>query len=349
MQDFRCLLAAPARHRAPFANLPPPYLCPLVIPVFHHPHYIAELPADHRFPMSKYRLVMEALAEAGVPFRRLRPRPMPRAWIALAHAPAYTDAVLKAQVDPLIERRIGFPVTPRVTRRSVLSAGGTYGAARTALAHGYAANAAGGSHHAHRDHGAGYCVLNDLAIASLRLLAEGHVRRIAIIDLDVHQGDGTATMLSGVEQVLTISVHAERNFPARKSPSDIDIALADGADDTAYMQALEATLPPALDRFGVDLILYQAGVDPHVEDKLGRLALTDAGLKARDRFVMAQARARQIPLASVLGGGYGADRMAVARRHAQSIITLGDAAGLVPRAAAAAGSPRRSASIGHPR
>lgn len=306
-----------------------------MIPVFHHPDYVAELPAGHGFPMSKYRLVMEALADMAAPIEPRLPEPMPREWIALAHAPAYADAVLEARVDAAIERRIGFPVTPRVARRSVLSAGGTYAAATLALARGYAANAAGGSHHARRDSGAGYCVLNDLAIAALRLLGEGQVRRIAIIDLDVHQGDGTAELLAARPDVLTFSVHAERNFPARKAAGDVDIALADGTGDADYLAAIADALPAALDRFRPDLVLYQAGVDPHADDRLGRLALTEAGLAARDRFVMEQSRIRQIPLASVLGGGYGDDKMAVARRHAQTILTLGTAAGLIAHAAAA--------------
>jgi len=311
------------------------YVLPRVIPVFHHPDYVAELPAGHGFPMSKYRLVMEALGEAGVSIETHEPRPMPREWIARVHAPAYADAVLEARVDPAIERRIGFPVTPRVARRSVLSAGGTYAAALMALSRGYAANAAGGSHHARHNSGAGYCVLNDLAIAAVRLIEEGHVRRIAVIDLDVHQGDGTAELLADRPDVLSFSVHAERNFPARKAAGDIDIALPDGTGDAGYLDALAAALPAALDRFHPDLVLYQAGVDPHADDKLGRLALSDSGLAARDRFVMKQALARQIPLASVLGGGYGADKMAVARRHAQTILTLGATAGLIAHVAAA--------------
>jgi acetoin utilization deacetylase AcuC-like enzyme len=292
------------------------------IPVFHHPDYVAELPGHVSFPMSKYRLVMDALAEAGAEIETHVPGPMEREWIARVHTPAYTDAVLASAVDPLIERRIGFPVTPRVTRRSVLSAGGTYGAARLALSRGYAANAAGGSHHALADTGAGYCVLNDLAIAAARLLAEGQVHRIAIVDLDVHQGDGTAALLVDEPRVLTYSVHAEKNFPARKAVSDIDVALPDGTGDAAYLDALARTLPPALERFRPDLVLYQAGVDCHVDDKLGRLALTDSGLAARDRFVMGTARRFGAALASVLGGGYGTDRMAVARRHAATIVTL---------------------------
>ena len=295
-----------------------------MIPFVHHPDYVAELPADHSFPMSKYRLLLDALAERGAVLDVHTPEPMPREWIAAVHAPAYVEAVLGSTVDPATERRIGFPVTPRVARRSVLSAGGTWAAACLALARGYAANGAGGSHHALYDTGAGYCVLNDLAVAATRLLGQRRVDRIAIIDLDVHQGDGTAALLAAKPRAFTFSMHAEKNFPARKAVSDRDVPLPDGLDDDGYLTVLARELPPILDGFRPDLILYQAGVDPHINDKLGRLALTDAGLDARDRLVMREAARRGVPLASVLGGGYGADRMAIARRHAATIIALAD-------------------------
>ena len=276
--------------------------------------------------MSKYRLLLEALREGDAIVEMHTPDPIARAWIERVHARDYVDAVLSARVDAAIERRIGFPVTPRVARRSTLSAGGTWLAARLALEHGYAANGAGGSHHALPATGAGYCVFNDLAIAAERLLAEGHARRVAIVDLDVHQGDGTATMFTGRDDVFTFSMHAERNFPARKAVSHRDVPLPDGMGDADYLAVLARELPVVLDAFGPDLILYQAGVDPHVDDKLGRLALSDDGLEARDRFVMRAAADRGIALASVLGGGYGADRMAVARRHAATIVALADEA-----------------------
>lgn len=293
-----------------------------MIALVHHSDYVADLPDGHAFPMSKYTALLAALAERATPVTLHTPAPMPRDWLAAVHAPAYVDAVLAAAVDPATERRIGFPVTPRVARRATLSAGGTWLAARLALAHGYAANGAGGSHHAHRETGAGYCVFNDLALAAHRLIAEGDARRVAIVDLDVHQGDGTAELMAHRPDILTFSVHAERNFPARKARGDHDIALPDATGDEAYLAALAANLPAALKTFGPDLILYQAGVDPHADDKLGRLALTDGGLARRDAFVMRAARAAGAPLASTLGGGYGADVMAIARRHAATIATL---------------------------
>ncbi|MEJ7932817.1 histone deacetylase [Sphingobium sp. AN558] len=294
--------------------------------VVHHPAYVFPAAPGSRFTFDKYGLVMEALRESGVAFTQYQPDPMPRAWIEAVHDPAYVEEVASLAVPREKERRIGFPVTDRVRSRSMLSPGGTWEAARLALVHGYAANSAGGSHHALYDSGAGYCVFNDLAIAAHRLISQGDVKRILILDLDVHQGDGTAALLAGRPDIFTLSLHAEKNFPVRKARSSLDLALPDGTQDDAYMAALMDVLPATLDDFAPDLILYQAGVDVHGDDRLGRLALTDAGLDARDRAVMRAARLRGIPLASTVGGGYGEDRMAVARRHVACMIALADEA-----------------------
>lgn len=294
--------------------------------IVHHPGYVSPPAPGSRFRFDKYGLVMDAIRESGVAFELHQPDPMPRAWIEAVHDPVYVEEVLTQNVPPEKERRIGFPVTDRVARRSQLSPGGTWLAARLALEHGYAGNAAGGSHHAQADSGAGYCVFNDLAIAAHRLIAEGDASRILILDLDVHQGDGTANLTARRDDIFTLSLHAERNFPARKAVSSRDVPLPDGIGDADYLAILEQELPLVLASFAPDLILYQAGVDPHSDDRLGRLALTDAGLETRDRTVVRQARARGIPLASTLGGGYGDDRIAVARRHAASMIALADEA-----------------------
>jgi acetoin utilization deacetylase AcuC-like enzyme len=287
--------------------------------VVHHPDYVVTaVGGAHQF--SKYGVVMDVL-RCG-PLVEHVPEAMPRAWLEAAHDPAYVAAVLAAAVAPEIERRIGFAVTPEVARRAVLSPGGTWLAAKLAMQHGYAANAAGGSHHALPDTGAGFCVFNDLAVATLRLLGEGSVRRILIVDLDVHQGDGTAVILAGREDVVTLSVHADKNFPVRKARSTMDVGLADGTGDDDYLAALTPALDAVIDRFRPDLILYQAGVDVHVEDKLGRLALTDQGIKARDMLVAERARYLGIPLASAMGGGYGDDVHAVAARHAATMRNL---------------------------
>ena len=289
------------------------------LPLFHHPDYVAPLPPGHSFPMSKYALVPVALAEAGQAVANLTPEPMPRDWLAAVHDPAYVDAVLAARVDAAIERRIGFPVTLDVARRTCAVAGGTHAAAVYALTHGFAANAAGGSHHAMPGGGAGYCVTNDLAIAAQRLIVEGLVASILIVDLDVHQGDGTAVIFAGRADVLTFSIHAERNFPVRKARSFRDVALPDATGDTDYLAVLGDELGHLLP-LRPELVLFQAGVDPHHDDRLGRLALTDAGLAARDALVVARCRAAGVPVASTLGGGYDADPMRVARRHAAGLM-----------------------------
>ncbi|HET8612534.1 MAG TPA: histone deacetylase [Sphingomonas sp.] len=291
--------------------------------VVHHPDYAAP-GATGGFAFDKYALVMRALEESGAPFAVHRPEPMPRAWIEAVHDPVYVAEVIGCAVPPEKERRIGFPITPPVARRSRLSPGGTWLAARLALEHGYAANAAGGSHHAFYDGGAGFCVFNDLVIAANRLIAEGEAARILILDLDVHQGDGTAALAAGRDDIVTFSMHAARNFPVSRPRSDIDVALPDGTADEAYLDLLARHLPSLIEPIGPDLILYQAGVDPHGGDRLGRLALSDAGLEARDRMVMRAARERGVPLASTMGGGYGPDAMAVARRHAASMLALAD-------------------------
>lgn len=274
------------------------------------------------FAPSKYALVMDELRASRVPMTEHRPDPMPRKWIEAVHDPDYVEEVLGLAVPPEKVRRIGFPINARTARRAMLSVGGTWRAAELALAHGYAANGAGGSHHALADTGAGYCVFNDLAVTAHRLVAEGRAERVLIVDLDVHQGDGTAALLAGRPEIFTFSMHAERNFPVRKAQSSRDIALPDGIDGEEYNRILRPELDAILDGFRPDILLYQAGVDPHHNDRLGRLALDDAGLKLRDMTVMIAARKRVIPVASTLGGGYGIDPVAVARRHAATILTL---------------------------
>ena len=290
--------------------------------VVHHVDYAPPPPTRGTFRFDKYRLVMEELRASGHPLTEHAPKPMPRIWLEAVHCPDYVDQVLRAEVPRDKERRIGFPVTARIAARVQHTNGGTYLAARLAMEHGFAANSAAGSHHALHDTGAGYCVFNDLAVAANRLLAEGHAARVLVVDLDVHQGDGTASLLAGREDVFTFSMHAEKNFPVRKARSSLDVALPDGTGDDAYLAELTRHLPALLDRFEPDLVLYQAGVDPHRDDRLGRMALTDAGLALRDTTVLREARRRGIPVASALGGGYGEDPRAVAARHAASMIAM---------------------------
>ncbi|MEH6790993.1 histone deacetylase family protein [Parasphingorhabdus sp.] len=298
--------------------------------IVHHPDYVAPRPKSGSFVFDKYQLVMDAVREHAPLHKSYEPMPMERVWIEAIHDPAYVEQVLTATVPRDKERRIGFPVSAAIASRVCYTSGGTWLAARLALDHGYAANSAGGSHHALADTGAGYCVFNDLAITANRLLAEGDARRILIVDLDVHQGDGTAQLLAGREDVFTLSLHGERNFPTRKARSTRDIALPDAIGDDAYLALLDAALLEILADFQPDLLLYQAGVDPHVDDRLGRLALSDAGLDRRDRMVIRHARDRAIPVASALGGGYGRDQRAVALRHARSMIAMADEAVRTP-------------------
>jgi acetoin utilization deacetylase AcuC-like enzyme len=301
--------------------------------VVHHADYMAPRPERGSFRFDKYYLVMEELRASGAAVIEHAPEPMPRAWLEAVHCPDYVDQVFRAEVPRDKERRIGFPVTPAITARVRHTNGGTWLAAKLAMEHGYAANSAAGSHHALHDTGAGYCVFNDLAVAANRLIAEGDARRILIVDLDVHQGDGTASLTAGREDIFTLSLHAEKNFPVRKARSSRDVGLPDGVDDDGYMEALTRHLPDVLTDFSPDFVFYQAGVDPHADDKLGRLALTDLGLEARDRFVVAEARRRGLAIASALGGGYGDDARAVAARHARSMLTMADEnAGVLPRA-----------------
>jgi len=287
------------------------------LPIVFHPDYEAPMPEGHRFPMGKYGRLAALLAERGLaPGGFARPEPASEDLALLAHDRAYVDGVLACAVPREVERRIGLPVDAGIVRRSLASVGGTLLAARLAMQHGLAGTTAGGSHHGQRATGAGFCVLNDVAIAALALKREGAISRALIVDLDVHQGDGTADCLSGEDALFTFSVHAEKNYPVRKIAGDLDVGLPDGLEDDAYLSALQAHLPRLLDALQPDLVFYNAGVDPHRDDKLGRLALSDEGLARRDRFVVGEARRRGVPLVSVVGGGYSADLDALARRHA---------------------------------
>ncbi|GAA0756330.1 histone deacetylase [Erythrobacter ramosus] len=307
---------------------------PEILHVVHHADYAAghgaPRPDRGTFRFDKYYLVMEELRTSGAPITEHAPQPMPREWLEAVHCPDYVDQVFRAEVPRDKERRIGFPVTPAITSRVRHTNGGTWLAAQLARQHGYAANSAAGSHHALHDTGAGYCVFNDLAVTANRLIAEAHAARVLIVDLDVHQGDGTASLTAGREDIFTLSLHAEKNFPVRKARSSRDVGLPDGVDDDGYMEALTRHLPQVFAEFAPDFELYQAGVDPHGDDKLGRLALTDAGLALRDRFIIGESRRRGVPVASALGGGYGDDPRIVAARHAASMLTMAEANSAFP-------------------
>ncbi|WP_230482934.1 histone deacetylase family protein [Sphingomonas sp. Leaf21] len=294
-----------------------------MIHVVHHPAYVTEATTRSTYRWGKNGAIRDLLRERGDAVAWTEPALMPPEWIEAVHDPDYVAEVLEARVPPEKTRRIGFPVTERVAYRARAVPGGSWTAALLALEHGFAANTAGGSHHALANTGAGYCIFNDLAITANRLVEEGIVGRVAIVDCDVHQGDGTAALTAGRTDIVTYSIHAEKNFPARKARSTLDVGLPDGVDDDGYLAALETTLRPFLDEHRPDIILYQAGVDPFVDDRLGRLSLSQAGLVARENRIADLALARGLPLASTVGGGYGDDVMAIAERHVTAILTLG--------------------------
>jgi acetoin utilization deacetylase AcuC-like enzyme len=291
-------------------------------PLVHHPHYRAALPVfegvgDHAVTVNKFHRLAEILmAEGLAPEGFHTPEPATEAQIEAAHDPAYVRQVLDFDLPKYMQRRIGLPMTEEIVRRARAVCGGTLLAARLALEHGVACNTAGGSHHAGPDFGSGYCIFNDVAIAAKALLAEGAVRQILVVDLDVHQGDGTALIFEGDPRVFTFSMHAEKNFPARKAVSDLDVGLDDGLGDEAYLAILRAHLPGLLERVKPELVFYVAGVDPHRDDRLGRLALTDEGLAARDLYVLQTCVAHETSVTGVLGGGYDRDIDRIAHRHA---------------------------------
>jgi acetoin utilization deacetylase AcuC-like enzyme len=287
------------------------------VPIVSHHAYEAVLPDGHRFPMRKYGRLAEVVVEKGLASNGFaKPEEASAELIGLAHDRTYVDQIFACSVPREIERRIGLPITESVVRRARASAAGTLLAARLALQQGLAGSTAGGSHHGQRETGAGFCVFNDVAVAAKALHAERAIQHALIVDLDVHQGDGTADCLRHEPDLFTFSMHAEKNYPVRKIPSDLDIGLPDSLEDDAYLEALQAHLPRLLDAVGPDLVFFNAGVDPHRDDKLGRLALSDEGLRRRDDYVIEQARSRRIPLVAVIGGGYSTDIEALARRHA---------------------------------
>jgi acetoin utilization deacetylase AcuC-like enzyme len=279
---------------------------------FYADQFVLPLPPGHRFPMSKYRLLRERLD--GLPdLQMCQATPASDGELALAHTPGYVSAVIEGTLSAALQREIGFPWTEAMVERARRSVGATILAARAALATGVATNVAGGTHHATADKGGGYCVFNDAAVAARLMQAEWHrlrrqLLRVAIVDLDVHQGNGSASIFADDPTVFTLSLHGAKNFPFRKERSDLDVDLPDGCGDEAYLRALDDALAELWRRHEKappGLIFYVAGADPHEGDRLGRLKLTTAGLAERDRRVLAAARERRIPVALSMAGGYG--------------------------------------------
>ncbi len=287
------------------------------LPVVYHPDYVAPLPEGHRFPMAKFRQLYELLIADGVahPKQFHTPKCPPQEWIQLVHTRDYVEAYCEGTLDAKAQRRIGLPWSPMLVNRTCVAVGGTILTAHLALSQGLACNTAGGTHHAFPSYGSGFCIFNDLAIATRVLQQLGLVRKVLIVDLDVHQGDGTAFIFQNDPSVFTFSMHCEVNFPGTKQKSDLDIPLPVGMEDDAYLQTLAKYLPDLLTDVKPDLVLYDAGVDPHAGDRLGKLALTDTGIFRREMQVLSTCMALGYPVACVIGGGYADDLKPLVYRH----------------------------------
>jgi acetoin utilization deacetylase AcuC-like enzyme len=294
--------------------------------VFYSDHFVLPLPEGHRFPMVKYSMLRERVARDGIcgPGELLTPHAVTDQEILRAHAPAYLKRVTSGTLTEKEVRRIGFPWSERMVERSHRASGGTLGACLAALDDGFAANLAGGTHHAFSDRGEGYCVFNDSAIAALAVQAADLAERVVVIDTDVHQGNGTAAILRGDPTVFTFSIHGAKNFPFHKEESDLDAPLPDGAGDTEFLTTLERGLEAALDAADADLAIYLAGADPFEGDRLGRLSVTKSGLAERDRIVLEACRERAIPVAVTMAGGYAYEVGDTVDVHFQSIRRAAD-------------------------
>lgn len=286
-------------------------------PVVYHPDYVTPLPEGHRFPMPKFQRLRDLLVQDGVIHEEqiYQPGAPPREWLELVHDADYVQAYCQGTLDAKAQRRIGLPWSEGLVRRTCTAVGGTILTAKLALQQGLACNTAGGTHHAFPSYGSGFCIFNDLAIALKVLQLQGLIRTALIVDLDVHQGDGTAFIFKGDQSIFTFSMHCDINFPGRKQQSDLDVPLAENTGDEAYLAVLRSHLLPLLTRLQPDLVLYDAGVDVHQDDRLGKLALTDVGIFERDRTVLKTCKTVGIPVACVIGGGYGDDMDALIYRH----------------------------------
>ncbi|MBW4492243.1 MAG: histone deacetylase [Oscillatoria princeps RMCB-10] len=287
------------------------------LPIVYHPDYVAPLPEGHRFPMEKFSWLYEMLLADGVAHRLQFYKPVrpPQDWIELVHAPEYVQAYCEGTLDAKAQRRIGLPWSPALANRTCVAVGGTILTARLALTYGLACNTAGGTHHAFPNFGSGFCIFNDMAIAARVLQQLGLVRKVLIVDLDVHQGDGTAVIFQDDLTVFTFSMHCEVNFPGTKQKSDLDVPLPVGMEDDEYLQTLDKYLPDLLSDVKPDLVFYDAGVDTHAGDRLGKLAMTDTGIFRRDMQVLSACVARGYPVACVIGGGYADDLKSLVYRH----------------------------------
>lgn len=289
--------------------------------IYYSDHFTLPLPEDHRFPLTKYALLRQRVSQSGQigDGNLIVPEPATQEQLSLAHNLDYVQRVFRGELTEKEIRRIGFPWSPGLVERSRRSVGGTIAACRSALQDGFSANLAGGTHHAYADHGEGYCVFNDCAVAARVMQAEGRVQRVVILDCDVHQGNGTAAIFSADPSVFTFSIHSAKNFPFHKEPSDLDIALPDGVQDEAYLEALKTGAQQAIRAARPDLALYLAGADPFLDDRLGRLALTKDGLAERDNLIFELCRQAGIAVAVTLSGGYARQVQDTVDIHFQTI------------------------------
>lgn len=287
------------------------------LPIVYHRDYVAPLPEGHRFPMCKFQQLSELLIADGVANLQQfhQPKLPPQSWIELVHTSEYIQAYCQGTLDAKSQRRIGLPWSPTLVNRTCVAVGGTILTAQLALSQGLACNTAGGTHHAFPSYGSGFCIFNDLAIAARVLQHLNLVGKVLIVDLDVHQGDGTAFIFQNDSSVFTFSMHCEVNFPGTKQKSDLDVPLPVGMEDDAYLQTLARYLTDLLSSFQPDLVLYDAGVDPHVGDRLGKLALTNTGLFRREMQVLSTCVSLGYPVACVIGGGYADDLTSLVYRH----------------------------------
>ena len=287
-------------------------------PIIYHPYYDIPLPNKHRFPGTKYSLLIRELERSGLIERYLKyiPKPATSESLSIAHAPSYIEAVRAGNLTKQQQAILGLPWSEVLKQRSFVAPNGTLLAAQLALQTGIACHAAGGTHHAHRDFGAGFCVFNDLAFAALALLKLKLVKKVLILDCDVHQGDGTASILVNEKAIFTCSIHCHENYPAKKAKSDLDLPISKGAGDNEYLATVNQALLE-IDRlkFYPDLVLYDAAVDVHRNDKLGLLDMTSDGIRERDKLVLSYFKKRHIPIVTTIGGGYGENREEVAQRH----------------------------------
>jgi acetoin utilization deacetylase AcuC-like enzyme len=284
------------------------------------------LPHGHRFPIQKYALVREAVVATGaLPASAiLEPECADRGALELVHTTEYVSSILEGTLEPMAARRLGFPWSPELRERSLRTVQGTIRAAQDAVAGGAGVNLAGGTHHAFADRGEGFCVFNDVAVAIRALRLEGAARRVAIVDLDVHQGNGTARIFENDADVFTFSIHGENNYPFHKEPSRLDVGLPDGAGDATYMAVLRASLDRVLEEATPDLVFYLAGADPYAGDRFGRLGLSIGGLRRRDRMVFDACRRRDLPVVVTLAGGYAANLADIVTIHLNTIAELQD-------------------------